>query len=67
MSKHIGSNIRVKFSDDSPLSGTIMSLHIKNLEADTGVSNQQLVSDDKEKQGYFLFIIFIINFLNYFF
>jgi hypothetical protein len=37
MNKNIGTFLKVKFSSDSPLSGTIATLHIKNLEAEDEV------------------------------
>jgi hypothetical protein len=40
LSKHIGTQIKVKFTSDSPLPGSVMSLHIKKLEAEEFVENE---------------------------
>ena len=45
MSKHIGTYIRVKYTDDSPLSGTIMTFHIKNLEAEIVNCNKNSITE----------------------
>lgn len=40
LSKQIGTHIRVKFNPDSPLPGSVVTLHIKKLEADESLQNE---------------------------
>lgn len=44
LSKNIGTNIRVKFTEETPFSGQIISMNIKQLEAENGQSEKKMSS-----------------------